>query len=195
MNFDRYYKQINRLNYFVGSEQRAFYFSFVKVNGVAITPTFVEDLVVKKLCHHSKPKLDTGTNVCSTVTSCPNASLCANENVPIICNANYVYDSLIASGPSCRLTCSNQYARGAMSTVDKSFCNRKCDNNMTNCEIYNISPATSNYNNNTCLNGFDRYGYKCIAQTTSKKSKENLFSSFNNFIISLILNSMIFYNN
>lgn len=168
-NFDQYHKQINQLPYTVGSTKKTFGFSPIKQNYNPITLTFTEDLVVKKLCPKSTSKFS--ANSCAAATACTNSAACHDENKPIICNSNYIYDAYTSPNPSCVQTCSNKRGRSPMSTVDKSFCNRKCDSNMTKCESISSSETQNNYANNVCFTGYDRYGYKCIPQTTSKKSK------------------------
>jgi len=173
INFDKYYKQINRITYINETTRKPYYFKFIQVNGVTITPTYVLELVVKKLCHPSKPKFDSTNNVCSAVNSCTNASLCIDENVPIMCNSGFVYDPSTATNPQCNGVCSLRVGRGAMSDKSKSICNRKCDDLMSSCQNINSSQTFDNYNNNLCPTGYDRYGYKCINQTVSKKSNFN----------------------
>ena len=170
VNFDKYYKQINRITYNNEAKRIPYYFKFIKVAGVTITPTFTLELVIKKLCHTSKPKFDTANNTCSAVTTCTNASLCSGENTPVICNANNFYDPIILPNPQCNANCSERNGRGAMSDKTKAFCNRKCDDKMIKCQ--NINPVESQniYDNNICPAGFDRYGYKCHNESISKKS-------------------------
>lgn len=174
INFDRFHKQINKLPYINEATDKVWNFTPIKVNNTPITLTYTDDLDVKILCKTDKPKLTSST--CGTVTTCTNASLCANENKPVICNADYIYDPSTTSNPSCVQTCSNKLGRGPMSTTDKSFCNRKCDPNMTKCESITAAETKDNYNNNKCNNGFDRYGYKCLNQNVSKKSKKNIYN-------------------
>lgn len=174
--FDKYYKQINRITYINETKRTPYYFKFLKVNGVTITPSFTSELLIKKLCHPCKPKFDSVSNTCSTVTTCTNASFCSGENLPIICNANYLYDPDTTPNPQCNTVCSNRTGRGAMSDKSKAFCNRKCDENMMKCQNVNAVETQNIYDNNTCPAGFDRYGYKCLSQSLTKKSNYNSFS-------------------
>ena len=50
---------------------------------------------------------------------------------------------------------------------------------MTKCENITADETKNNFDNNKCNTGFDRFGYKCINQTTSKKSKLIYLSNFN----------------
>jgi len=181
-NWDKYYKQINRLTYNSETRRIPYYFTFIKVGGMTITPSFVLELVVKKLCHPSKPKFNSGSNTCSAVTTCTNAILCSDENIPIICSANYLYDPDTNPNPQCNNVCSLRKGRGPMSDKTKAFCNRKCDDNMLKCQNVSSAETQNIYDNNTCPAGFDRYGYKCINQSVTSKS--NII-----YIYILILNS------
>lgn len=168
INFDRYHKQINKLPYYNEATEKALNFTPVTVSNVQTKLTYTDALVVKKLCKDGK-KLD-ANNDCVAITTCTNASVCADESKPIICNTDYIYDPSTTPNPTCVQTCSNKLARGAVSTADKSFCNRKCDSNMTKCEGITAAETKDNFNNNKCNSGFDRYGYKCLNQNLSKKS-------------------------
>ena len=174
VNFDKYYKQINRITYNNETKRIPYYFKFIKVNGVTITPSFVLELVIKKLCHPSKPKFDSGANTCAAVTACTNASLCSGENIPIICNADYIYDPETTPNPKCNSVCSGKNGRGAMSDKTKAFCNRKCDDILLKCQNVSAAETKNIYDNNICSAGFDRYGYKCLNQSITKKSNFNI---------------------
>ena len=176
INFDRIDKETNNLPFINDVFDTVLSLTPVKVNNSQIILTYTEALDVKILCKIDKPKLDSGA--CATITACTNASLCADENKPVICNEDYIYDPSTTTNPSCVQTCSNKLGRGPMSTLDKSFCNRKCDSNMTKCEGITAAETKDNFNNNKCNSGFDRYGYKCLNQNVSKKSKlKNVFRS------------------
>lgn len=171
MNFDRYYKQINRITFINEKKRRPYKFTFIKVNKVEITPTFVIDLNIKKLCRPDKPILNVETNVCSAVTSCSNAILCSNENIPVICKSKFMYDPNTTPNPKCENTCSGKYGKGAMSDKLTAFCNRKCEENMQKCEKNDAANTLKLYENYVCPQEFDRYGYKCINKSITKKSK------------------------
>jgi len=170
INFSLYRKRTNKLPYINEKSTENYSFNFIKINGVTIVPTFTKKLRIKKLCSPTKPKFNPLNNLCLKVNSCTNARLCIDEEFPIICNSGYVYDPLTSPNPRCNEICSSNTGRGIMSDKSTSFCNRKCDNNMNKCQFLNNSQTFDNFNNNVCSNGYDRYGYKCIPQSQSKKS-------------------------
>jgi len=167
INFDKYYKQINRISYVNETERIGLNLKFIEVEGVEIIPSFTKGLPIKKLCHPKKPKYDDKTNKCSRVTICNDASLCSDEDTPIICNDDFVYDPF---KEECTNVCSEGYGRGAMSDKSISICNRKCDIYMNNCDGISPDQTQNNFENNECEDKFVRYGYKCISEPIAKKS-------------------------
>lgn len=171
MNFDRYYRQIDRMTYISEKKRKSFKLPFVIVNGAPIKPSFKIDLNIKKLFHPIEPFLNTETNTCTAISSCPNASICSKENFPVICNENFIYDPNTTPNPTCSTECSGRSGRGAMSDKTRAFCNKKCDEKMQRCGSEDPIRTQNLSVNNVCPAGFDRYGYKCIEQSVSKQSK------------------------
>lgn len=98
INFGSYFKQLNKMGYFLGNTWT--YKKLSAYNNITLTFTGITTLPVTTQCSVVlNLKYDSSTSTCQAVTGCNLASLnakyCSGENTPIVCADNYHYSKRI----------------------------------------------------------------------------------------------------